>query len=351
MKNIYKNKAALLYGIFYLIIFSFVGCSSNEKDLKKIDFYIDWSPGPDYIGYYVSDELGYYKEKGFDVTVKTGNGAEPAAKNIKDGNIKIGTTTVDALVRQELVQYKHEGWDKYKKINNTPIIAAILFTTNPVVVITKDKINNINQLSGKIIGFSEETSVTYNQFLSLLNKNKELRKKITLVKVGWNGPQEFREGKINCLLAYATDVPPELEVDNVKFYSNKLADFGMNIPGQCIALSSNLKQNENILKEDVVTKIVEASIKGWEFARKNNVKAAEIFVARFPGQDKAKVIKSINYTVDLLPNSIGGVISDEYYGKDKINEQVVSTIKIISKNMDIRLSDEQIKYISTKLVR
>jgi len=55
----------------------------------------------------------------------------------------------------------------------SPRLAAIIFVTNPVVLVTvKAKvIERLEDLNGLTIGYSEESSVTYAQFKSLLSRN------------------------------------------------------------------------------------------------------------------------------------------------------------------------------------
>jgi len=60
--------------------------------------------GPDYIGFFVANELGYYKDEGLSVSIRSGNGAESAAKLLASNTIAIGTTTVDALIRQQIAR-------------------------------------------------------------------------------------------------------------------------------------------------------------------------------------------------------------------------------------------------------
>lgn len=354
------SKLTLALSIAALLPLIFSSCSSDnqEESLNKtttsIDFHIDWSPGPDYIGFFVSDELGYYAEEGLQVKIKSGSGAEQAAKLIKSNTIKIGTTTVDALIRQELAQRNTDDQNTEKTLVQRddsekliPQIAAIVFVTNPVVIVTKKKhpVNKIEDLKDKKIGYSQVTSVTYTQFMSLLAKNPEVKKNVTLVKVGWNGPQEFQYGDIHGVLAYATDVPPELKSQGIAFNIRRLADFGLKIPGQCIAVAPNAD-----ISPDSLQRFLRATIRGWEYARENPEKAADLYVARYPGQSREKVLMAINYTMELLPPVLGGRAYTAYTSTERIRGQVKSAIEVVADVISTTVTEKATEEMVNRMV-
>ncbi len=356
-----KLTLTLFVGILWTLFFSSCGSDNQEKSSNKaatkIDFHIDWSPGPDYIGFFVSDELGYYAEEGLQVKIKSGSGAEQAAKLIKSNAIKIGTTTVDALIRQELALENEDGQKKGKipyqsriSKKNTPKIAAIVFVTNPVVLVTQkdipiNKIEDLEKL--KKIGYSQKTSVTYTQFMSLLSKYPELKvnEEKLLEKVGWNGPQEFQNGNVDGVLAYATDVPPELKSQGIAFNIKRLAYFGLKIPGQCIAVAPNAE-----ISQDSLQRFLRASVRGWEYARENPKSAADIFVARFPGQNREKALTAINYTMELLPPVLGGRAIPAYTSPERIRDQVKSAIGIVADVVGITVTEKNTQEIVYRMV-
>lgn len=345
--------------LFSLLSLFMVPSCDNEAGKTKtsqpveFDFFIDWSPGPDYIGFYVSDEKGYYSKEGISINIRSGNGAETAATLLKSGAIKIGTTTVDALVRQEFKQreqiVRQGSSQKGVRSPEPPKIVAIVFVTNPVVILTRKDlpVHKLENLAGMKIGYSEQTSVTFTQFTILLDTHPSLKKAIKLVKVGWNGPQEFQAGHIDGLLAYATDVPPELKMQGIPFNMRRLADFGMTVPGQCIAISSKCRDQ---LSANVLNRFLRASIKGWEFARANPEKSADLFVAKFPGQNKKKTSESIKYTVELLPPVFGDQYLAAYTSVRDLKSQVKSAINVLSTVIDVNMLNINISNMADRMI-
>ena len=58
-----------------LVVFGMTGCgsgkkeSSDQKDLKKITFVLDWTPNTNHTGIYVAKEKGYFEDAGLDVDI------------------------------------------------------------------------------------------------------------------------------------------------------------------------------------------------------------------------------------------------------------------------------------------
>lgn len=354
------SKLTLTLSVAALLTLIFSSCSpdnqekSPNKATASIDFHIDWSPGPDYIGFFVGDELGYYAEEGLQVKIKSGSGAEQAANLIKSNAIKIGTTTVDALIRQELAQWNADDQNTEKTPGQRddrekliPKIAAIVFVTNPVVLVTQKAypVTKIEKLKGLKIGYSQESSVTYTQFMSLLAKNPEVKKEVELVKVGWNGPQELQNDNVQGVLSYATDVPPELKSQGIAFNIRRLADFGLKIPGQCIAVSPNAN-----ISPDSLQRFLRATIRGWEYARKNPEKAADLYVARYPGQSREKALMAINYTMELLPPVLGGRAIPAYTSIERIRGQVKSAIEVVADVIGTTVTEKTTEEMVNRMV-
>ena len=65
-----KKSAVILLSL--ILVFSLAACSgSDDKDsgLKEIILCLDWTPNTNHTGFYVAEELGYYKDAGLKVTI------------------------------------------------------------------------------------------------------------------------------------------------------------------------------------------------------------------------------------------------------------------------------------------
>ena len=65
-----KKSAVILLSL--ILVFSLAACSGsadNDSGLKEIILCLDWTPNTNHTGFYVAEELGYYKDAGLKVTI------------------------------------------------------------------------------------------------------------------------------------------------------------------------------------------------------------------------------------------------------------------------------------------
>lgn len=118
--------------ILLVLSFLFAACGSkNKKDsyggLKDIEIMIDWVPVAEYYGFFYAKHSGIFKKYGYNVEILTGSGASNVAVQVGAGNVAIGTTTSDNILRQ----YVRGG--RYAAVRP-------LLSFNPSSVITLKKI-------------------------------------------------------------------------------------------------------------------------------------------------------------------------------------------------------------------
>jgi NitT/TauT family transport system substrate-binding protein len=288
----------------------------------KIDFHIDWTPGPDYAGFYVAREKGMFKRYGLDVNIVPGNGAEDAVQLLSVGKAKVGTTTADAVLRFARA-----------KPGRTPLIAAVIFPRNPVMIALPQgiAIRSLTDLKSMRVGYSQETSVTYRQFRhALQNAGLMPDHDLKLEKVLWDGPRKLESGEIDAVLGYTTDVPVELSARRFPHQVIPLERFGMAVAGQVVALSP-----DHGLNREIVDKLLQATAEGWEYARANPEETAALLIARFPTlRDMSatdKVVAGLRETYKLLPNTSSAAAFDRYAGRSAIADALRRSDEIVAR--------------------
>lgn len=72
MKQNITRKFSYLIGILTLMLFVACGAnnSSEKKELKKVDFLLDWVPNTNHTGLYVAKDKGYFAEVGIELDIK-----------------------------------------------------------------------------------------------------------------------------------------------------------------------------------------------------------------------------------------------------------------------------------------
>jgi|GEM_PF-5991277 len=285
------------------------GCDrSQQAPLEQVDFHIDWTPGVDYIGFFIAKENGLFEGASYNVRIVPGQGAEAAAQLFAQGRIGIGTTTVDAYLTAFRAGIFREG--------SFPRVAAVIFQKNPVVILTSAArpIVSPSDLVGRRIGFSEETSVTFRQLRLLISTQLPAARvrqtifdararpgpaEIHLVQVNYDGPRRLIAGELDAIVAYATDAPVELRRQGFGYQQRFISDFGLDMVGMCVCVGGSFLGGRN------VSGLVEAACEGWEETRRDPGAAIRSFTALYPEIRPEDARFSLEQTLPLLPQASG----------------------------------------------
>ena len=81
-----------------LVVFGMTGCgsgkkeSSDQKDLKKITFVLDWTPNTNHTGIYVAKEKGYFEEEGITLNIVEPGNDQTSATLVGAGRGEFGVS-------------------------------------------------------------------------------------------------------------------------------------------------------------------------------------------------------------------------------------------------------------------
>ncbi len=295
--------ASALLGVLRLAIASLLfACGGSDsgtvqrstENLQPVEFALDWS-GPEYMGFYIAQTMGYYADRGLNVRLVPGAGSAAASMGILDGSIGFGTVSANALIR-EIVD--RAGAGGVAAVESVPHIPAIIFSQSPSVIITgkNRRISTPQDLAGLKIGYTSEVAEAYRQFRELLGLNPGLEEQITLQEDLLESTRKLKAGEIDALVTYMMDVPPVLEVDGFQHNTTLLSELGLKVPSQCIFVGSSA----NIAPE-TLSAFIDASCEGWDYVRRNPETAAKLFEKMLPGQNVEKVEIVARHCSDLLP--------------------------------------------------
>lgn len=233
-----------------------------------VDLLIDWKPGPTYAGFYIARESGGFRQRGLDVRIVEGHGANISAQMIGAGKeYWIGSSSAAATAigrSQEL-----------------PIRSLAVYYRRPPTVLysrTEDRIDAPRDLIGKRVGLVLG-STTVDEYRAMLAANRIDRNRIREVEVDWS-PNALLDHKVDALLDYEELAPAELQAQGKRISVMKLADYGLR------TYSLNLVVNETAwltqARQQIARHIAEAVQEGYQFVRDKPAQAAAIFGKLFP---------------------------------------------------------------------
>lgn len=275
-----------------LVVFGMTGCgsgkkeSSDQKDLKKITFVLDWTPNTNHTGIYVAKEKGYFEDAGLDVDivqppedgaeVLVGSGKAQFGISFQDtmasaltGDDALPIEAVAAVLQHNtsgIISRKGEGMDRPKGLEgkkyatwDAPIEKA---TLKQVVEADGGDFDKVKMIPSTV---TDEVSALKSKSVDAI-----------WIFYGWAGIAAENAG-------LKTDYFAFKDIDGVFDYYTPVI----------IGNSSWLKKNPETAK-----KFLSAAKKGYEDAIKGPEGAAKILCEAAPELDKDLVVNSQKYMKD-----------------------------------------------------
>jgi NitT/TauT family transport system substrate-binding protein len=244
----------------------FAGCSSGTSSTgsasagsttasgspQKVTLQLKWLPQSQFMGYYIAEEKGYYKDEGIDINILPGGSDIIPEQQVSNGVADIGVTWTSSLMK-----YQEKGWD-LKEV-------AQVFQKSAMLLVSKksSNINSVADFKGKNIGswFGGNEYELY-ALLGKYNLNKD--KDIKLVQQDFTMNQ-LESGKVDVAQAMTyNEYGLLLEAGYTDATLNKIDvnDEGVAMLEDCLFSNSDwLSKNP-----DLMAKFLKASIKGWQDA-------------------------------------------------------------------------------------
>lgn len=309
--------------ITFLCFLFLCSCGKKEKQttegLKDIEITIDWLPVAEYYGFYYAKHSGIFKEYGYNVTIKNGTGAPDVATQIGVGNILIGTSTSDNILRRYADGYEFSA---IRKIFN--------FNPSSLVTLKKNKINHISDMYGKTVGVNIKAS-PYEQLMSLIfdNRNIPIEKgSFKEYPIEYGGAEQLLRGDVDAFLAYTTNQAIDVSLRSNDIKEIFLGDLGVYSYGLVLVFANSDLLIKNGITQDDVAKISEAVVKGYDRGLIDISNAVKYLKENEPLLDDKKVkegilkIGKLNKTVLYPHKHIDAWIKDSQITEYKRHEML-----------------------------
>jgi len=296
MYNSIMKRKKILFILIVLVVNLF------SKDLEKVNLQLDWLNQFQFAGYYIAKEKGFYKEKGFDVSIndftKETNLVEEVLKN--EHTYAVGTSSLII-----------------DKMNNKDIVLlAAIFQNSPLTFISlkSSNIDSIFDFKNKKIMITS-TTINSASIKSLIKSHNIKFEDITFVPHSFD-INDLIEGKVDVMTSYLSNEPYILKNKNIEFNLFNPVDYGFNFySGLLFTSGKEVRDNPTRVKD-----FYDASIKGWIYAFSNIEESAKIIYEKYNTQNKtldaliyeAKILKKLAQKND--PKYLG------YINPIKINE-------------------------------
>lgn len=272
-----KKAAPVLVLSTFALLLGSIGSSASAQKLIPVKLQLKWFPQAQFAGFFVAKEKGFFKDEGLDVTLLPIGDQSPIS-TVQAGAADFGTTWItDLLVaRQQGLPMVH--------------IAQIFQKSGYTLVSLKSSnLNSPKDFKGKKIGVwpsgNEYPAVAllkkfgYTSSLEASVANPDVQ----AVTYPFDPSIVFPD-KVDLVSAMTYN-----EVDQIiglgfpqsKLKIFKLSDSGINLLEDLMFTSEKVLADKNFAGsgmsgKEVAAKLVRASIKGWDYAVKNQAEAVKI---------------------------------------------------------------------------
>lgn len=262
-ERLQSKRWSRLHGVFgtcAALLVTMMSATAVEA-ADKVKFLLDWTWWPPQIPYIVAQEKGFYSAAGLDVEMRQGSGSGTTAQLIGQGTYEIGN--VDLTVAAQAIT---KG-ARMKAVANTA-------PKGPQgIIFKKGAIRSVQEIKGRQIGSSPGDSGT-RMFPAFLSANGLTQSDITMA---------FMPGEAK-LTALLTDKVPVIIGDG-NYYIALAAAKGVELDWMSFTdngapmISYGLVAHESQIKNrpDVIRRFVEATGKGFAYARSNVDESVAIY--------------------------------------------------------------------------
>lgn len=278
MKN-EKTGSLLCTAVGAIAVLSLASGSALAAD--KIDFALNWVPGPQHTEFVVAKYHGFFEAEGLDVNMHPPAASTDPIKLVASGQDQIGIGYAG-----DIIQARAQG---------VPIVSiAAIHRHTPLGLISRpdEKITKPKDIEGKTIAL---TPVPNNRamFWDFVKKNDIDKSKLKIVTVQFNGPQVVAAGKADMADAvkwYEYGVYQQI----TGVYPNYIQFTDYGVPDQYFFC---LLTSEKLLKEkpDLLRRFTTAVLKAEKWTIENPDEARKILLANVPGVSEqfAKQARSV----------------------------------------------------------
>jgi len=235
---------------------------ASSSSLVPVTVQLKWKHQFQFAGFYAAVEKGFYKNAGFDVTLKEAGPQINPINEVLSGNADYG------VANSELMLYR---------LNGEPVTAlAVLIQHSPIVLMSlkSSAITRPQDLVGKKV-MDAEGHYGANTRGILFNEKIELTQ-IESVPLSFN-INDLIEKKVDVMVGYVTDQPYFLKKRNIPYNLIDPRNSGIDFYGDTLFT----KESRVNSKPEEVALFRSATLEGWKYAAAHPEEVIDIIINQY----------------------------------------------------------------------
>ena len=253
---------------------------ASSEDLNKVSLQLQWKHQFEFAGFYMAKEKGFYKDVGFDVTLKEFHNKINIVEDVNNQTTTYGMSNARVIL---------------EKANNTDIVllsSILQESANILISLKSSGIKNIKDFKNKKI-MGDKNSLNSASYISMLKSNNIIVSDLVQVEHSFN-LDDLINKKIDILSCYSTNELYFLDKKGIKYDIWDPKDYGFNFYDSILFTSSKELKEHPKQVENFRT----ASLKGWEYAFENIEETVQVILDKYNTQNKTR--ESLIYEAKAL---------------------------------------------------
>lgn len=228
--------------------------------LDSVTLQLKWTHAFQFAGYYIAQELGYYRQAGLDVRIEPSRPGLNPLDEVLAGRAQFGVGSSSLLLARQT--------------GKPVVVLAVVFQHSPLVLIARQNhpLQGIHDLAGKPVMLEPQSE----ELLAYLRRENVAVDHIRLRAHSYS-IDELIHGRVAAMSAYASNEPYLLERAHVPYQIYTPRSAGIDFYGD------NLFTSEAMLHDhpDQVEAFRAASLRGWQYAMAHPEAAADLILAKY----------------------------------------------------------------------
>jgi ABC-type nitrate/sulfonate/bicarbonate transport system substrate-binding protein len=289
------RKLAVIIGLAFILFMTLPlsSCRAIQKTADQVTLQLNWVHSAEFIGYYMADAKGFYREANINAKISQGGPGIVARDMILNGKADFAIASFDEQ-------------KNFIEANKPSVAVMSVFQVPPQVMfsLTESNIKEPKDLIGKRIGIKNDYWRDIER-KTLANAGIDPSKVIE-VKVSSDAQNILYDHEVDVWMGYANDEPISAQVAGYSVTNLYPADYGVGgYEGLLLVNEATIGQ-----KADMVGRFVQASAKGLIYALEHPDEAAQVMTqwqSREPLNYYKLAIRAMIPLVDIPQSKVGWI--------------------------------------------
>ncbi|NGO53467.1 ABC transporter substrate-binding protein [Mesorhizobium camelthorni] len=287
-----------------------MAAATPSSSADKVSFALNWVPYGLHLGPYVAEAKGFYEENGIEIEIFRGFGSGDTTKRVGTGGADFGMADASSVII---------GYSKGLPVK---MVAMVLDKSSDAIYYLKDSgIESVKDLPGRTLGAAAgEASLN---LMSAFGQGAGID--VSKIKVvNMTPPAKIPSliaGSVDSIVTFVTEEPTILEAAKAAGKSIgkfMFADFGVDRYAMTILANDSLIETN----PDLVKRVLDATMRGYAWARDNPAEAVELFAKKFPESSSELVASQFEITLDLMITDLAKAHGLGYIDEEKMAKTI-----------------------------